>query len=204
VPSPEASCRYPLTLASASPRRFELLRQLGYSPQIRVAAIDETPHPGEAPAALVRRLAREKAWAVWQQLGEGLVLAADTLVALDGQIFGKPRDLAEAQRMYRALGGRWHRVLTAVALHDGRRWYRCLSRSAVWLRPLTSLEAAAYWASGEPHDKAGGYAIQGLGASFVQSLRGSYSGVMGLPLFETAALLRAAGLPPPFLRGRHE
>ncbi|MGC8467246.1 MAG: Maf family protein [Acidithiobacillus sp.] len=204
MPSPDASGTPALTLASASPRRLELLRQLGYAPRVRVAAVDETPHPTEGPQTLVRRLARDKALAVWHALPEGIVLAADTVVVQGEQIFGKPRDFAEAQRMYAALGGRWHRVLTAVAIYDGQRWYRGLSRSAVLLRPLSRAEAAAYWASGEPWDKAGAYGIQGLGASFVQSLRGSYSGVMGLPLYETATLLRAVGLSPPFLRDRHE
>ena len=204
MPSPDALGTPILTLASASSRRLELLRQLGYDPQVRAAAIDETPRPLERPQSLVRRLAQEKAAAAWRELQGGIVLGADTVVVVDGQVFGKPRDLDAARCMYAALGGRWHGVLTAVAVYDGRQWYRCLRRSAVWLRPLSSAEVTAYWTSAEPFDKAGGYGIQGLGASFVRSLRGSYSGVMGLPLFETAELLGAAGLPPPFLRDRHE
>ncbi|MBU2754599.1 septum formation inhibitor Maf [Acidithiobacillus sp. CV18-2] len=193
-----------LILASASPRRRELLAQLGYTPELRPTSIDESRRNGEPPAQLVRRLAREKARAAVRSDENALVLGADTLVCLGDRVFGKPADAAEAQQNYALLGGRWHQVLTAVAITDGQRVWQTLSRNAVFLRPISPAEAHAYWVSGEPQDKAGGYAIQGLGAVFVRSLRGSYSGVMGLPLAETAALLSQLGLPPPHLQARHE
>ncbi len=195
-----------LILASASPRRLELLRQLGYAPTVCIPHVDETPLPGESPSVLVRRLAGEKARAVGQQHPKATVLGADTIVTVEGKIFGKAVDLDSAEAFYQALGGRWHQVLTAVAVlqpTSGRLRVR-LSRNAVFMRPLSPKEVRAYWETGEPLDKAGGYAIQGLGAAFIHGLRGSYSGVMGLPLAETAGLLEAAGLPPLFLQDAHE
>jgi septum formation protein len=159
------------------------------------ADIDEAVVPGETPGDYVMRLAREKALAI-RQGGQHLpVLAADTTVVVNGKIFGKPRDQAEAVDMLAELSGRAHEVLTAIALADSRGVAERLSSSTVRFRDLSREECLAYWETGEPRDKAGGYAIQGLGAVFVESLRGSYSGVMGLPLFETGELLRAAGIP---------
>lgn len=184
-----------LCLASASPRRRELLTQIGVPHTLATADIDETPRSGESPRHYVRRMAQEKAHAVWKQHSDLPVLAADTTVVLDGIVHGKPRDRAEALQMLAKLSGRTHEVLTAVALAHGPGVLLQLSTSAVRLRAITPEAAAAYWETGEPRDKAGGYAIQGLGAVFVQSVAGSYSGVMGLPLYETAELLRSAGLP---------
>jgi septum formation protein len=182
-----------LLLASASPRRRELLWQIGVAHRIAVADIDETPRGAEAAADCVRRLALAKAQKVW---ASGLpVLGADTAVVLDSELLGKPRDRLSALAMLGRLSGRSHRVLTAVALVDGRGSQVRLSESEVEFRGLEAEECARYWDSGEPRDKAGGYAIQGLGAVFVRRITGSYSGVMGLPLFETAALLDAAGVP---------
>ena len=186
-----------LCLASASPRRSALLAQIGIAHRIVPASIDETPRGGEVAADYVLRLAREKAAAVAgdpQRSGGLPVLGADTSVIIDGRILGKPATLAEERQMLELLGGRTHEVLSAVALQAGGRMQSALSRTLVKLRLLSRAEMDAYWASGEPRDKAGGYAIQGLAAVFVEHIEGSYSGVMGLPLFETAALLRAAGI----------
>ena len=185
-----------LYLASKSPRRRELLAQIGVSYGIIAADLDEAPLPGEAPEDYVRRVALDKARAGRALLeipGEVPVLGADTLVTIDGQILGKPRDADDALAMLRLLSGRTHRVLSAVAL-IGAEERQALSTSEVSFRPIGDREARAYWNSGEPADKAGGYAIQGLGAVFLRELRGSYSGVMGLPLYETAALLAAEGI----------
>lgn len=181
-------------LASVSPRRRELLTQIGVPHSIVGADIDETALPGEAPLDYVARMARRKALTV-RQRGERLpVLAADTTVVLDNTIFGKPRDRKDCLAMLGRLSGRTHEVLTAVALASTGDVTLRVSVSTVRFRGLTPEECAAYWETGEPRDKAGGYAIQGLAAVFVESLSGSYSGVMGLPLFETAELLSAAGL----------
>lgn len=182
-----------LLLASGSPRRRELLWQIGVAHAIAIADIDEQPLAGEAAADCVQRLALAKATKVWH--GQLPVLGADTAVVLDGAMLGKPRDRDDALAMLVRLSGRTHRVLTAVALVDQRGSAVRLNDSAVRFRALDPSECARYWESGEPRDKAGGYAIQGLGAVFISELRGSYSGVMGLPLFETAALLDAAGVP---------
>ncbi|HVO49210.1 MAG TPA: Maf family protein [Steroidobacteraceae bacterium] len=184
-----------LCLASVSPRRRELLSQIGVTYTVAAADIDESVRGGETPRQYVTRLAREKAMAV-RRTGQLLpVLAADTTVVLDGVIFGKPRDRADAIGMLGQLSGRTHEVLTAVALADAHAVKERLSVSSVRFRQLANEECAAYWDTGEPRDKAGGYAIQGLGAVFIESLQGSYSAVMGLPLFETAELLREAGIP---------
>ncbi len=184
-----------LCLASASPRRRELLSQIGVPHRAQSTDIDETVRAGESARDYVLRLAREKALAVWRGSQSLPVLAADTTVVVDGVVFGKPGDQAEAVAMLGRLSGRDHEVLTAVALADSRGIGDRLSASVVRFRTLSPEECVAYWETGEPHDKAGGYAIQGLGAVFIESLRGSYSGVMGLPLFETGELLRAAGIP---------
>jgi len=169
--------------------------QIGVPHAVIGAHIDESALPGEPARAYVQRLARSKALAVWQQDQSLPVLAADTTVVLDGIIFGKPVDRGDALDMLGTLSGRTHEVLTAVALVTTAGITLSLSESQVRFRPLTPPECAAYWATGEPKDKAGAYAIQGAAAVFIESLTGSYSGVMGLPLFETAELLRAAGVP---------
>jgi septum formation protein len=186
-----------IVLASASARRSQLLDQIGVRHRIVAADIDETPRAGERPADYVARLAAGKAEAVVAAAAgrpDCPVLAADTTVVLGTRIFGKPECEAECVEMLTALAGRTHEVLTAVALwHDGR-LSRALSTSRVTFRAIDADECRNYWASGEPAGKAGGYAIQGLGAVFVERLQGSFSGVMGLPLFETATLLDAAGV----------
>jgi len=181
-------------LASVSPRRRELLSQIGVPHTVVGADIDETAHAGESPRDYVLRMARQKALKV-RELGERLpVLAADTTVVLDDVIYGKPRDRADGIAMLGRLSARTHGVLTAVAVADARGVDLRLSVSTVRFRGLTPEECAAYWDTGEPCDKAGGYAVQGAAAVFIESLSGSYSGVMGLPLFETAELLHAAGV----------
>jgi septum formation protein len=186
-----------IVLASASARRSQLLDQIGVRHRVAVADIDETPEPGEKPADYVVRLAAAKAQAAVAKAGgrPGLpVLAADTTVALGSRLFGKPEGEAGCIEMLMALAGRTHEVLTAVALwHDGG-LRQALSTSRVAFRAIGAEECRRYWASGEPAGKAGAYAIQGLGAVFVERLEGSFTGVMGLPLFETAALLDAVGV----------
>jgi septum formation protein len=187
-------------LASASPRRRALLAQIGVPFQVLSVVIDETVAPAEAPLAYVSRLAEAKAGAGRRQcqVNESKtrpVLAADTAVVVDGEILGKPNDGEDALRMLRLLSGRTHEVLTAVALATDGELACCVSRSEVTFRVISAIEARDYWNTGEPCDKAGGYAIQGHGAVFVSNLNGSYSGVMGLPLFETAEFLRLAGVP---------
>jgi nucleoside triphosphate pyrophosphatase len=182
-------------LASASPRRSELLRQISVRFEVRPAAIPETQAPDEAPEAYVRRLAAAKAEAVWALVGGARpVLAADTAVVLDGLVLGKPADANEASAMLERLSGREHRVLTAVALCWGGSPQTLVSESEVRFRATTAAERRAYCASREPYDKAGGYGIQGRAAVFIEGLRGSYSAVVGLPLFETAALLARCGV----------
>ncbi|MDM7323197.1 MAG: Maf family protein [Gammaproteobacteria bacterium] len=183
-----------LILASTSPRRAELLRQIGVAFELRAVEVDESPRPGEAAAETALRLAVAKAEAGRSQAAPGqAVLAADTLVSLDGEPLGKPRDREDFFVMLRRLSGRRHEVCTAVALAWDDSIRSFLSVSHVDFRPLLDAELAAYWATGEPKDKAGGYAIQGRAAVFITRLEGSFSGVMGLPLFETAELLQQAG-----------
>jgi septum formation protein len=183
-----------LTLASVSPRRRELLAQIGVAHAVSAADIDEAVGPGEAPADYVVRMACAKARAVRERGGQLPVLAADTAVVIDGLILGKPADRAEGIAMLARLSGRTHQVLTAVALATAGGIAFRVSASEVRLRTVTPEECAAYWESGEPRDKAGGYAIQGGGALFIEHLSGSFSGVMGLPLYETGQLLAAAGI----------
>lgn len=185
-----------LYLASGSPRRRELLEQIGV-PHVRIQAeVDETPLPGESATDYVERLARAKAQAGLQQLAgrPGCVLGADTSVVLDGRILGKPLDRADFIATLSALSGRAHQVLTAVALCDAGRMRSLVVSSEVHFRHLSDDEMQAYWESGEPQDKAGGYAIQGLAAVFVSHMAGSYSAVVGLPVCETAALLGEFGI----------
>ncbi|WP_300719928.1 nucleoside triphosphate pyrophosphatase [Pseudomonas sp.] len=190
-----------LYLASGSPRRRELLTQIGVPFSTVSAAIDETPSPDESPVAYVERLAREKAQAGRAQLLASsttdafCVLGADTAVVLDEQILGKPVDEADALAMLMALSGRQHEVLTAIALMTCAGCETRVVRTQVTFRNISIQEASLYWASGEPQDKAGGYAIQGLAAVFVTGLNGSYSAVVGLPVCETAELLAHFGIP---------
>ncbi len=195
-------------LASRSPRRRELLSQIGVRYNLVLfrsrpeaqEEVNEDPREGEAPAAYVERVARAKADAGWRRLAQrslpmAPVLAADTTVALEGRILGKPADRADAARMLAELSGRRHEVLTAIAVKHGEIIESALSVSEVQFKPLSADEIAQYVHTGECDDKAGAYAIQGRAARFVVELRGSYSGVMGLPLYETAQLLeRFAGL----------
>jgi septum formation protein len=186
-----------LVLASASPRRRELLAQIGVTHKVLAVDVDESALPGESPEQLVQRLAREKALAGRDRDGGARpVLGADTVVVLETRVFVKPSDEADALQMLQALSGRSHRVLTAVALAlpgKGAVLEQC-SETEVQMRPISLEEIRAYWASGEPAGKAGAYAIQGRGAVFIRNIRGSYSGVMGLPLYETAQLLQSQGL----------
>lgn len=184
-----------IVLASASPRRAELLKQIGLSFQVRPADIDETPGAGEPAFHYVERLACGKALAVQALEQDAIVIGSDTAVVLEGRILGKPLDRRDAADMLRQLSGKTHQVMTAVAIAsaDG-----CESRVAVTdvrFRRISGEETEAYVATGEPMDKAGGYGIQGRGGIFVEELRGSYSAVVGLPLQETAELLAAAGHP---------
>lgn len=182
-------------LASASPRRQELLAQIGVRFEVLPVAVDEEPRPGESAADLVCRLASAKALAgvALRRDPSVPVVAADTSVALGAELFAKPLDEADAFRILRRLSDRTHAVCTAVAITDGHRERVELSCSEVTFRALTPAEITAYWNTGEPADKAGAYAIQGRGAQFISNLRGSYSGVMGLPLYETARLLTLFG-----------
>ncbi|MDQ5909839.1 MAG: dTTP/UTP pyrophosphatase [Pseudomonadota bacterium] len=185
-------------LASASPRRRELLRQIGVSYRLLRIEVDETPGAGESPDDYVARLALAKAQFGCAALGRrqpAPVLGADTAVVVDDVILGKPRDREDGLAMLARLSGREHQVLSAVAVATSTRNAVKVQESRVWFRNLSPVECAAYWDSGEPRDKAGGYGIQGRAATFITHLHGSYSGVMGLPLFETAELLREFGWP---------
>jgi septum formation protein len=184
-------------LASRSPRRRLLLEQMGLRAAVIEAPIDESRRGDETADAHVLRVAREKAWAGRQQLSprdSRPVIAADTAVVLEDETFGKPADRDSALQMLRALSDRTHRVLTAVAVISRHGEQYDMSESRVTFRRLEESEMLAYWETGEPCDKAGAYAIQGRGAVFIAHLEGSYSGVMGLPLFETARLLTDAGI----------
>jgi septum formation protein len=178
-----------LILASASPRRQELLMQIGVAFEVHAQDIDETPRATESAETYVQRMAVEKARSAQTAFPDALVLAADTTVVCDENVLGKPEDEDDALAMLAQLSGRSHRVLTAVAVASADALRQALSHSEVRFRDISSAEARRYWQTGEPRGKAGAYAIQGLGAVFVADLVGSYSGVMGLPLYETAALL---------------
>ncbi|MGI9272819.1 MAG: Maf family protein [Woeseiaceae bacterium] len=182
-----------LFLASSSPRRAEILDALGIDFSAGGVDLDEVRADGEAPDAMVLRLASEKA-AVARLTRSNPVLAADTAVVVDSTVFGKPRDQADALNMLKRLSGRSHQVMTGVALHWAEQQLTALSVNEVTFREIGPDEARAYWQSGEPCDKAGAYAIQGLGGVFVERISGSYSGVVGLPVYETAELLAAAGI----------
>lgn len=187
-------------LASQSPRRRELLQQIGVSHQVIGADVTEIPHTNESPSDYVQRLAREKAQAGWNsvlrlKLDSKPVLGADTIVVINNEILEKPQDAEHAAVMLRKLAGADHQVMTAVAMIVEETCTVKLSVTDVVFRPLGEDEIAAYWKTGEPCDKAGGYAIQGLGAVFVQQIRGSYTGVVGLPIEQTVALLEEFAIP---------
>lgn len=184
-----------LVLASGSPRRAALLARLGLHPVVRPAEIDETPLPGEDASAMVRRLATAKAGAA-ATLDDEVVLAADTAVVLDDRALGKPTDRAEAAAMLRALSGRHHEVLTAIAVRRGPVHHDTVVSTAVQVRSLSETEVAWYLDTGEPDDKAGGYGLQGAGAALIARIDGSDTNVIGLPLAETVDLLRRVGLDP--------
>ncbi|MBS1170102.1 MAG: Septum formation protein Maf [Burkholderiaceae bacterium] len=194
-------------LASQSPRRRELLRQIGVKFQLlllrstppRGADVSEEVLPGEAPHDYVTRVTREKVMfaqdvLTMRSLPPRPILAADTTVVLDGKILGKPANATEATEMLQSLSGRTHEVITGIAVAHQARLSQVLQISEVTFAPLSQETIAAYCASGEPYDKAGGYGIQGMAATFIARIDGSYSGIMGLPLFETAHLLRQAGI----------
>lgn len=201
---PAGNCIY---LASRSARRRDLLKQIGIRHNIllmrealsRPADVDETPLPEESPADYVYRITHTKSEAGWLRLKQrGLpllpVLAADTTVVLDGRILGKPQDIGHAEEMLHALSGQEHQVYTAVGLTFQGQTRLRLSTTTVRFRDISPREIQAYIASGEPHDKAGAYAIQGKAAAFIINIDGSYSGVVGLPLFETSQLLEETGI----------
>lgn len=186
-------------LASRSPRRGELLRQIGVDFEVLPSDIDESVAPGEAPEHYVLRLARAKAQAcveaiTLRRMPPLPVLAADTTVCADGEILGKPENDAQAAAMLRMMSGRWHSVHTGVAVALGDRVEVLLCSTQVEMKTLSETEIAAYIATGEPRDKAGAYGIQGLAGAFVSRIEGSFTGVMGLPVFETAQLLGKFGL----------
>jgi septum formation protein len=182
-----------LVLASASPRRRELLATLGVPYTVVPADIDESVMPDELPADYVRRMAVSKAQVVAAGCSAAIVLGSDTAVVVHGKILGKPADRADGLAMLAQLADSTHQVYTAVALVNAGDISERISITEVGFRAIAAPERAAYWATGEPADKAGGYAIQGLGAVFVREIQGSYSGVVGLPIYETAELLTAAG-----------
>lgn len=187
-------------LASLSPRRAELLDQLQIKYQVLTLDVDETFLENETPSECVLRLATAKAdaglkLALSKKWSNRPIIAADTIVVVDDDLLGKPRDRADAVRMLKNLSGRTHKVVTGVSIRFGGVTETCVSESQVIFKSLSESEIERYWQSGEPRDKAGAYAIQGIGACFVRQLEGSYSGVMGLPLHETSELLAKLGLP---------
>ncbi|WP_454668000.1 Maf family protein [Achromobacter aegrifaciens] len=195
-----------LYLASASPRRRELLAQIGLAHEVLLVPAppgeDEPQHPGESAAGYVQRTARDKAlrgrdWMLGQDLRQLPLLAADTTVILAGSVLGKPADRDDAMRILHALSNSTHEVHTAVAVWTGNQLLEAVSITEVRMRDLTDEEIGRYCDSGEPYGKAGAYGIQGLAGTFISHIAGSYTGVMGLPLFETANLLRAAGIQVP-------
>lgn len=182
-------------LASQSPRRLELLTQLGLQAEPVIAPIEEVGLPHESPEAFVLRMAVEKAYAGFNKVSgtDSFIIGGDTAVLAEGKVLGKPKSRADAFAMWQRLSGKQHQVLSAVAVvKDGAAW-SALSCTQVWFRQMSEAEMESYWQSGEPQDKAGAYAIQGLGAKFIEKIEGSYSGVMGLPLFELDQLLQEAG-----------
>lgn len=201
------STEHKIYLASKSPRRRELLRQIGVEFEllmlrdnsVRGPEVSEEVLPGESAEAYVARVAREKAdfatkTMYWRKLPVRPVLSADTTVAIDGRILGKPADAAEATAMLKSLSGRTHQVLTSIAIQHNEKTWQAMQCSDVTFMDLPDAMIAAYCATPEPYDKAGAYAVQGQAALFIQKISGSYSGIMGLPLFETGQLLNQAGI----------
>lgn len=182
-----------LILASQSPRRRELLERIGLQFTVHAADIDETMDPADPPQVAVAKLSAKKAAAIGADAAD-IVIAADTVVVLDGAILGKPHDADDAARMLRLLGGRTHRVMTGVTVRRGERSETAVEITDVTFRPLREREIAAYVATGEPMDKAGAYGVQGAASIFVSGLHGDYFNVMGLPLCRTAELLRSFGV----------
>jgi septum formation protein len=192
----ESSSNPLIYLASVSPRRSALLEQIGVTHRVQPVDVDETALGGEQPGQYVRRLAVLKAETLWQKLVASQrqpVLGADTAVVLDEEILGKPRDEQDCLRMLTLLSARTHQVFTAVALRGSNGCQSRVNVSEVTFRALADDEIRHYWRSGEPADKAGGYAVQGRAALFIERIAGSYSGIMGLPLFETGELLASIG-----------
>ena len=184
-----------LVLASASPRRQELLAQIGITPLVHPVDIDETPQQGESVTDLVLRLAEQKAQqGALDTHGQYPVLGSDTVGLLNGQVLLKPRDFADAERMLLEMSNQWHEIHTSVALVYKGESHITTSVSRVKFRAISRDEIAGYWKTGEPQDKAGAYAVQGLAAIFIERIEGSYSGIMGLPIFETSQLLQQAGI----------
>tara|TARA_B100001029_G_scaffold169468_1_gene164419 strand:- start:1240 stop:1830 length:591 start_codon:yes stop_codon:yes gene_type:complete len=185
-----------LLLASKSSRRRQLLRQLGVKFSVSAQDIDESSKKGEKPTDLVIRLAEEKAKICLKKSADSnvIILASDTIVVVEKEIFGKPNDRNDAIRMLLHLSKNTHRVLTAVSVNCHSKSKTICSETFVNFRTISKTEAEYYWNTGEPRDKAGAYAIQGFGAVFIERIEGSYSGVMGLPLFETAELLKEFGI----------
>jgi septum formation protein len=188
----------PLVLASGSPRRAEILRAVGWPFEASAPDVDESRREGERAEDYVRRLAREKAEAGARPRLFGLVLGADTVVVVERELLGKPRDEADARRMLRALSGRWHEVLTGVALvrAESGRALVGVERTRVRFAEMSDEEIDWHVATGEPLDKAGAYAVQGIGAMFIDSIHGSYTNVVGLPLATLFQMLRRAGIEP--------
>lgn len=193
--------QWPVVLASGSPRRHELLGQLGIPFEVVVPDVDETVRPGEEPVPYVRRVARDKAWAVALDRPDSVVIAADTTVDLDGWVLAKPTDEQHVREMLRALSGRTHRVHTGLVVQRGGEVLDDVVTTLVTFTPITDEALEWYLATGEPFDKAGAYAIQGAGAVFVDQVRGSVSNVVGLPLTQLVALLDRVGIHPTRLRG---
>ncbi|WP_301099011.1 Maf family protein [Otariodibacter sp.] len=186
-------------LASNSPRRWELLQQLGLDLHSLQSEIDETPHPNEEAKSYCLRVAIEKNKAAQavrsaKNLANFPILTADTTVSIDQMILGKPKDKDEAYSMLKRLSGKTHQVFTAVCISDGEKQYSCVQTSEVTFKVLSDLEINAYIATGQPMDKAGAYGIQGIGGCFISHLTGSFTGVMGLPMYETADLLKQCGI----------
>jgi len=187
---------FDLILASASPRRVDILNQIGVRFSVAPADIDESQVGNESPTDFVCRLAREKAQAGYEfHMGSQPALGADTVVVCDEKIFGKPKSLADSKRMLSQLSGRAHKVVSAVAINNGDETAVLMSETLVIFRTISDQECLNYWSTGEPTGKAGSYAIQGFGSIFVESIQGSYSGVVGLPIAETCSLLRRFEIP---------
>ncbi len=185
-------------LASASPRRRELLTLIGIRHEVQPADIDESLFPGEAPAPHAERLARGKAHAIAERERDAVIIAADTIVVVDGDVLGKPRDASEARAMLRRLSGRTHTVFTAIAVARGAQTESAVESVEVTFRALNDDDITAYIATGEPMDKAGAYGIQGYGATIVERVNGDYFSVMGLGLRRLVVLLARVGVPYTF------